>query len=121
MRYREFITKNGISVLAGKDAAQNEKLVKEYMGKSNIIMHTSKPGSPFCVISEKPKKGDKKEAAILCAIKSQDWRDNKSDVVVHVFTGKDVYKERGMKLGTFALKKKKNIKIKKSEIETWQQ
>ena len=92
-----------------------------FKGKSNIILHTSKPGSPFCVIETKPKKGDKKEAAILCAKKSQDWRDNKSDVVIHIFTGKDIFKRKEMKLGTFGVKQKKNIKVKKEDIERFGQ
>lgn len=119
MKYREFITRSGIKVLVGKDAKQNESLVKEYLGKNNIIMHTAKPGSPFCVIADKPKKGDKKETAKFCAKRSQDWRDNKNDVLVHMFTGKDIYKKKGMKIGTFGIKKFKTIKIKKSEVENF--
>jgi len=119
MRFREVITRNGTTILAGKDAKQNESLVNQFKGKSNVIMHTSKPGSPFCVLESKIQRGDKKEAALLCAKKSQDWRDNKTDVVVHVFTGKDVFKRKDMKIGTFGLKKKKSIKVKKEDIERY--
>ena len=80
-------------------------------------MHTAKPGSPFCVIQGKPGKKDIKEAAIICASKSQDWRDNKGDVIVHKFTGKDVYKRKAMKIGTFGVKKFKKIRVKKREIK----
>lgn len=119
VKYREFITHSGTKVLAGKDAKQNESLMQEYLGKNNVIMHTAKPGSPFCVIAEKMKKGDKKETAKFCAKRSQDWRNNKEDVIIHVFTGKEVYKEKGMKIGTFGIKKFKIIKIKKSEIKNF--
>ncbi|MFQ5531285.1 MAG: NFACT RNA binding domain-containing protein [Candidatus Nanoarchaeia archaeon] len=117
MKYREFTTFRGTKVLAGKSAKQNESLVKEFIGKPNIIMHTARPGSPFCVIPRKAKIGDKKQVAIFCASKSQDWRDNKQDVLMHVFKGKDVYKEKHMKTGTFGVNKLKRIKIKKREIE----
>lgn len=107
-------------VLAGKDAESNEELVKEFIGKNNLIFHTAKPGSPFCVILEnknKIKNEDLKEIAIFCARKSQNWRDNKNDVLIHVFKGKDVYKRKDMKTGTFGVKKFKLIKVKKEEIE----
>ncbi len=116
IKFREFITSSGTKVLAGKDAEQNEALVKQFIGKNNVIMHTAKPGSPFCVIMEKQRLKDKKQVALLCAKKSQDWRDNKKDVVVHVFTGKDVYKRKIMPKGTFGVKKKKMIKVKKEDI-----
>lgn len=119
MKFREFFTSSEKKVLAGKNAEQNEELVKRFIGKENFLFHTEKPGSPFCVIAEtlKPSKKDEKETATFCASKSQDWRDNKNDVVMHIFTGKDVYKRKGMKPGMFGVKKFKVIKIKKEEIE----
>lgn len=117
MKFCEFITSSGKKVLAGKDAKQNEKLVKQFLGEENIILHTAAPGSPFCIIENlKPSQKDIRETAIFCASKSQDWRDNKKDVIVHYFKGKDVYKKKGMKTGTFGVKKFKEIKVKKEEI-----
>jgi predicted ribosome quality control (RQC) complex YloA/Tae2 family protein len=119
MKFREFLTSSGKKILCGKDAESNEELVKKFIGKGNKLFHTEKPGSPFCVISEslKPSKKDEKETATFCAGKSQDWRDNKSDVAVHSFTGKDVYKQKGMKTGMFGVKKFTTIKVKREEIE----
>lgn len=117
MRFREFTTTSGKKVLAGKSAEQNEELVKEFIGKENFLFHTEKPGSPFCVIEDsKPNKQDIQETATFCAGKSQDWRDNKEDVMMHIFTGKDIYKRKGMKLGMFGVKKFKVVKVKKEEI-----
>lgn len=116
--FREFITTRGTKIFAGKNAEQNELLVKKFIGKHNIIMHTAKPGSPFCVADPlRLKIGDKKQIAIFCASKSKDWRDNKKDVIMHVFKGEHVYKEKHMKTGTFGVKKLRRIKIKKREIE----
>jgi len=118
MKFREFETSSRKKVLAGKNAEQNEELVKQFIGKDNKIFHTSKPGSPFCVIEKiKHGKKDEKEAATFCASKSQDWRDNKGDVEVNFFTGDNVYKRKDMKTGMFGVKRFGTMKIKKKEIE----
>jgi predicted ribosome quality control (RQC) complex YloA/Tae2 family protein len=123
MKPREFILESGTRIFLGKNSENNDELVKSYHGKENVILHTAKPGSPFCVIDKikpKPTKEEIKLSAIICASKSQDWRDNKKDVDVHVFTGKDVHKESTMKSGCWGIKKKpKLIKVKKQEIEEW--
>ena len=115
-KFREYITSSKKVILCGKDAKSNEKLVNEFKGKNNTILHTALPGSPFCVIAEKASEKDIKEAAIFCARYSQDWRNNKNNAIVHIFSGKDVYKRKGMKLGTFGVRKRKEIKINKRDI-----
>jgi predicted ribosome quality control (RQC) complex YloA/Tae2 family protein len=121
MKPREIILESEAKIFLGKNSENNDELVEKYKGKENIILHTAKPGSPFCVIEKlNPTKEEVKNSAIICASKSQDWRDNKQDVLVHVFTGKDVYKEKIMKTGTWGIRKKpKLIKVKKQEIEKW--
>ena len=116
-KFRQFKTSSGKLVLAGKDAKNNEELIAQIQPEEDIF-HTAKPGSPFVNIKDKnPSKEDIKESAIFCASKSQDWRDNKSNVEVHWFKGKEISKRKEMKLGTFEVKNKKNILIKKQEIE----
>jgi predicted ribosome quality control (RQC) complex YloA/Tae2 family protein len=118
MKFREFTTSLGNKVLAGKNAEQNDELVKQFLGKSNKLFHTAEPGSPFCVSENlKPNKKDIEETAIFCASKSQDWRDNKKDVIVHIFSGKETYKTKSMKAGMFGVNKYKEIKIPKKKIE----
>ena len=121
MKFRKYTLKSGTEIFLGKDAENNDELVRTYKGKENIILHTAAPGSPFCVIeSLTPKKEDIKQAAIITSSKSQDWRENKSDVRVHQFTGKDVKKNFFMKKGSWKLKSKpKIIKIKKLDIKKW--
>jgi len=120
MKFREFATKKGTLILGGKSANNNEELILQ-VGKNEEVFHTAIPGSPFVNIKGKPKIGDIGQAAIFCARYSQDWRDNKKDVIVHRFKGKDIYKEKGMKPGTFGIKKFKKIKVKKKWIEKWSQ
>ena len=118
MKFREFLLKSRKKLILGKDAESNEELVKKFKGKPNLILHTAMPGSPFCVIEvKKPDKADIKTAAVYCARYSQDWRDNKGDVKVNIFTGKDVYKSKGMPTGTFGVKKSRTIAVKKEEIQ----
>ncbi len=115
MKFREFTTKRGTLILAGKNAENNEELILQ-VKKNEEVFHTAKPGSPFVNIKGKPKLGDIKQAAIFCARYSKDWRDNKKDVEVHRFKGKDIHKDKIMKLGTFGVRKFTRIKVKKQDI-----
>ena len=119
LKFREYITKNGTSVLAGRNAKNNEELVTQ-VGPNEEVFHTAAAGSPFVNIKGKPKKGDIMEAAIFCARYSRDWKKNKKqEVEVHRFKGQSIYKEKDMKLGTFGIKKFKIIKITQKDIENW--
>ena len=118
-KFREFGTSSGKKVLGGKSAENNEVLI-EQIKPTEIVLHTKAPGSPFVNIkASKPSKKDIKEAAIFCAKYSQAWKKPKikKDVEVHIFLGKEIYKGKGMKIGTFGVEKHKKIVVKKSEIE----
>lgn len=117
-RFREYITKNGTLFLAGRDAVTNEELISQ-VDPNEVVFHTKEPGSPFVNIKGEPKTEDVKEAAIFCAAHSRVWKKNKIDLEIHKFKGHDIYKEKGMPLGTFGVKNFKVIKIKKKEIEKW--
>lgn len=120
-KFREFKISSGTKIFLGKDEKTNDELMKKYEGEENFIIHTIASGSPFCVLeSLNPSKKEIKEAAIICASKSQDWRDNKKSVKLHLFTGKDSYKPKKAKVGTWSIKRKpKIIKAKKKEINKW--
>lgn len=119
VKFREFTTSPGVKVLGGKSADNNEELIKQ-VGPTEIVLHTAEPGSPFVNLKGKATKKDVYEAAVFCARYSQDWRDNKTDIVVHKFLGKDVSKDKKMKLGTFGVKKHTKIKVKKMDIEKFE-
>ena len=116
IKFRELITKSGTRILAGKDEKSNEKLVAQ-IEKNEEVFHTASPGSPFVNIKGKAEKSDIKEAAVFRAKYSREWKKNKKDVIVHQFKGKDIYKKKGMKIGTFGVKKVKIIKVKKKDIQ----
>jgi len=117
-KFREHITNNGTLILAGKSAENNEELISQ-VGPDEDVFHTKAKGSPFVNIKGEAKRGDVKEAAIMCARYSQDWRDHKTDIIVHRFRGKDISKDKAMKTGTFGVKSVKNIKVLKKDIEKW--
>lgn len=116
IKLREKISKNGSTILAGKDSESNEYIVSQ-VEKDEEVFHTKEAGSPFVNIKGKPQKGDIKYAAIFCAKCSRDWKKNKGDVLIHRFKGRDIYKDKKMKKGTFGIKKYKLMKIKRSDIE----
>ena len=92
--------------------------MKKFKGKENTILHTVAPGSPFCVIDNlNPSLQDISASGAYCARYSKNWRDNKKDVKMSIFTGKDIYKEKDMEIGTWGVKKAKTKTIKKEDIE----
>ena len=122
--FRKYVTSSGLVVLGGKNAENNEELIKQ-IEKNEYVLHTAAPGSPFCNIKSNSKdvsKEDLKEAAIFCAKYSQAWKKStvKRDIEVHVFLGKDIFKQKDMKTGTFGVKKLKKIIVKKDDIEKFE-
>ena len=116
IKFREIKLPSGSEFVLGRDESSNDELMEDYKGKDNTILHTQAPGSPFCVIKKQVSEDDVNAAATLCARYSQDWRDNKKDVKVSMFTGKDISKEKGMKAGTWNVRKFRTIIVKKEEI-----
>ncbi|MBI2044004.1 DUF814 domain-containing protein [Candidatus Pacearchaeota archaeon] len=108
-------TKKHTIIVAGRDAESNEELIKQ-VKKDELVFHTKNPGSPFVNIKGKPKIGDIKFAAMICAKYSRDWKQDKKDIEVHYFTGEDIFKMKNMNIGTFGVKNLKKIKVKKQDI-----
>ncbi len=107
MEYRWFYTSSGKKVLAGKNSRQNEELVHKMLksGKNYIVMHTRKPGSPFCFIIcnvEKVQPQDLYETAVFCGSFSQQWKTSKN-ATVDAFLLQQIVKDEKMKVGTFGV------------------
>jgi predicted ribosome quality control (RQC) complex YloA/Tae2 family protein len=108
-RYRWFISSDGILVVAGKNARNNETIVKRYVRKHDLVLHANLHGSPFAVI-----RNDKKlevlpaetiyEAAELVASYSSAWRDKIPIVEVYYVKPEQVVKEPGLPLGSFVIR-----------------
>lgn len=100
--FRKFTLTSGREIIAGKDSAQNDVLV-DIAKRRDVLLHTKEPGSPFVNVGEEPSEDELYEAAIFCALKSQDFRDWQTDVKVNSFYKDDCYKDRSMKSGTWGV------------------
>jgi len=105
-KYKWFYTSSGKLVVGGKSAEQNDELLKRITesDKEYYVMHTSHPGSPFCVVVENIKKTIKKdldECAIFTGCFSKAWKQRKKVTEVHIFKSNQLSKQKGMKTGTW--------------------
>ncbi|HLF53697.1 MAG TPA: NFACT RNA binding domain-containing protein [Candidatus Nanoarchaeia archaeon] len=115
IKFRKFCISSGKEILCGKNAEQNELIVSQSEDEETVL-HTKSPGSPFCNIKGRAVKKDIEEGAIVCAAFSKDWKQNKSNVEIHVFKGKNIFKDAEMKTGTFGVKNIKSLIVKKEDI-----
>jgi predicted ribosome quality control (RQC) complex YloA/Tae2 family protein len=71
-RFRWFITSDGTVVLGGRDASQNEELVKKYMTGNDLFVHADVHGASVVIVKGKTEKMD--EVAQFAASYSGAWR-----------------------------------------------
>ncbi len=110
-RYKWFFTSSGKLVVGGKSSLQNDELLKKVKSfkKDFLVMHTSSPGSPFCIILEDVEKltsQDKEEVAIFTGCFSKAWKLMKKTASIDIFHFSQLYKSSGMKPGTWGVKGK---------------
>ena len=116
-KYRWFFTSTGKLVIGGKSAEQNDLLLREIKesGRNFVIMHTSNPGSPFCVILtdlERATEQDQRECAIFTACFSKAWKEARKEAGVDIFSSSQLLKDKKMKQGTWgALGKVEKITV----------
>jgi len=71
-RFRWFVTSDGVVVLGGRDASQNEELVKKYMTGGDLFFHADVHGASVILVKGKTEKMD--EVAQFAASYSGAWR-----------------------------------------------
>jgi predicted ribosome quality control (RQC) complex YloA/Tae2 family protein len=71
-RFRWFVTSDGIVVLGGRDASQNEELVKKYMAGGDLFVHADVHGASVVIVKGKTEKME--EVAQFAASYSGAWR-----------------------------------------------
>jgi predicted ribosome quality control (RQC) complex YloA/Tae2 family protein len=71
-RFRWFITSDNVVVLGGRDASQNEELVKKYMGGQDLFVHADVHGASVVIVKGKTERMD--EVAQFAASYSGAWR-----------------------------------------------
>jgi predicted ribosome quality control (RQC) complex YloA/Tae2 family protein len=77
-KFRWFVSSEGLMVLAGRDAATNELLIKKYTVPSDVVLHAEAHGAPFVVVKIKPNAPAEStivEAAQLAVSHSRLWAE----------------------------------------------
>ena len=107
-RYRWFVSSNGLVCIAGKNARNNETIVKRYTRPQDFVMHVDIHGSPFVII-----RNDQKfevipaetiyEAAEFAAAYSKAWDQKVASISVYYIKPEQVVKEPGLPLGSFMI------------------
>lgn len=86
-KFKWFYTSNGFLVLAGRDAKNNEQLVKKHFSINDIYFHADIHGAPHTLLLNPEKKEitdiDKDEAANFAAIHSSAWSSGTYSVDVY--------------------------------------
>ena len=117
-KYRWFITSSGAIVIGGKSAEQNEEVIDKETLRSEIVMHTKMPGSPFSIIKADKKEvtaKDLEETAIFTASFSRAWRENKKSAKIDIFKAEQIFKDKKDKKGTFRVVGK--VQSKNAELK----
>ncbi|MDD1666764.1 MAG: NFACT family protein [Methanomicrobiales archaeon] len=71
-RFRWFETSDGVLVVGGRDAGQNEELVRKYMGGGDTFVHADVHGAPVLIV--KGATGHMDEVAQFAASYSGAWK-----------------------------------------------
>ncbi len=75
-KFRWFYSSEGFLCIGGRDATSNEIIVKKHTEKNDLVFHTDIAGSPFFVIKNGQKAGEKtlQEVAQATASYSKGWK-----------------------------------------------
>ena len=77
-RYHWLITTNGFLAIAGRDAGQNESLVRKYLTDKDLFLHAEVHGAPVAILrteGREPQDVDIEDAAALTACYSRGWKE----------------------------------------------
>ncbi|RLG56292.1 MAG: fibronectin-binding domain-containing protein [Candidatus Hydrothermarchaeota archaeon] len=122
-KFRWFISSEGFLILGGRDATQNEILVKKHLGKEDIFVHADIHGAPAVIIKTEGKgvsPSTIQEAFDFAASYSRAWKRGIFALDVYWVKPEQVSKtpEHGEYLtkGAFVIRGKKNYGRGKVEI-----
>ena len=114
-KFRWFISSDGFLVVGGKDASQNEALVKKYMEPSDLFFHADIYGSPVVLVKSRNKSIPKRtivEAAQFTASYSRAWEAGFYSIDVYWVYPNQVSKKTPageyMRKGSFMIYGKRN-------------
>ncbi len=94
-KYHWLITSEGFLVIGGRDAGQNETIVRKYLSPEDIFLHAEIHGGPATVIKTQGKNPGIKsieEAAVIAACYSRGWKEGVGALDVFWVRGDQVSK-----------------------------
>ncbi len=82
-KFHWFFTSEGKLVIGGRNATQNEILIKKYIEQDDIVFHADVHGSPFAIMKKGKESTDeeKREAAIFTLCYSKAWQNKRIESV----------------------------------------
>ncbi len=94
-KFRWFYSSEGFLCVGGRDATSNEIVIKKHAEKDDLVFHTDMAGSPFFVIKNGSKAGEKtlNEAAQATASYSRGWKVGLGSMDVFYVEPKQVSKK----------------------------
>ncbi len=122
-KYRWFRTSEDFLVVAGKNASQNEELIKKKTEEDDVILHAEVQGSPFTVIKTDDSDVTPlaiREASEFCASFSKAWTKGLGNVDVYWVRPEQVTKDapsgEHIGKGSFMIEGEKNY-LRKTELK----
>lgn len=94
-RFRWTITSNGFLVIGGRDASQNEVLVRRYLEDRDLFVHADIQGGSTVILKTrglKPAPEDIEDAALIAACYSKAWKAGLASIDVYWVYGNQVSK-----------------------------
>ncbi len=92
-KYHWLVTRNGLLAIGGRDASQNEAIVRKYLEDDDYFLHAEVQGAPAVVLKGKEvSEGDLFDAAYLTACYSKAWKEGRGSVDVFYVKGSQVSK-----------------------------
>jgi len=94
-RFRWTVTSNGFLVVGGRDASQNESLVRRYLEDRDIFLHADIQGGSAVIVKtqgREPSGGDVEDAAVIAACYSRAWKAGLASIDVYWVYGSQVSK-----------------------------
>ncbi len=106
-KFRWFHSSTGELVISGRDATQNDIIVKKHGNPNSLMFHADVHGSPFTVVVERKEEDvdaeTREEAAVFTGIMSSAWKKGVGSVDVYSFAGEQAVKVSGLPKGAFQI------------------
>ena len=94
-KYHWLFTRSGFLAIGGRDASQNESVVRRYLDDEDYFLHAEVQGAPAVVLKtegKEPSEEDLRDAAYLTACYSKAWKEGRGSVDVFYVKGSQVSK-----------------------------